>query len=175
MCVYILHASPVCVPACAYMYIYIAHVGTCKHTRTHMHTNRQALTHTHTRVLPQGTWPAEADNRAVQANGPEARRTLCCVRGHRQTPFQGAHFLTLLLRFPLHHGLTRRVGQTRICTPYMAVCMVISLLKYRIYTEYAYVCMALASPIYTRSLYHGLTHMSACAFSTSSSVLCMSL
>jgi len=37
-----------------------------------------------------------------------------------------------------------RVGQNRICTPYMAVCMAVSLLNYRMYTIYAYVCMALA-------------------------------
>ena len=39
-----------------------------------------------------------------------------------------------------------RVGQNCIYTPYMTVCMVISLPKIRIYTVYIYRCMVLANP-----------------------------
>jgi hypothetical protein len=39
-----------------------------------------------------------------------------------------------------------RVGQNRKHAPYMAVCMVISLLKNRMYTVYAYKYMVLAHP-----------------------------
>jgi hypothetical protein len=46
--------------------------------------------------------------------------------------------------------LINRVGQNRIYTPYMTVCMVISLpkIKFRIYTVYTYKCMVLANPMY---------------------------
>ena len=43
----------------------------------------------------------------------------------------------------------RRVGQNRISAPYMTVCMVIFLLKYRMYTVYTYKCMVLANPKHT--------------------------
>jgi len=43
----------------------------------------------------------------------------------------------------------RRVGQNRISAPHMTVCMVISLLKYRMYTVCTYKCMVLANTIYT--------------------------
>jgi len=43
-----------------------------------------------------------------------------------------------------------RVGQNRISAPYMTVCMVISLLKYRAYTVYTYKYMVLANPRYIR-------------------------
>jgi hypothetical protein len=39
-----------------------------------------------------------------------------------------------------------RVGQNRIPAPYMTVCMVISLPRYRIYTVHTYKCMVLANP-----------------------------
>jgi len=39
-----------------------------------------------------------------------------------------------------------RVGQSRIYTPYMTVCMVISLLKYRMYIVYTYKYVVLAHP-----------------------------
>jgi hypothetical protein len=41
-----------------------------------------------------------------------------------------------------------RVGQNRISAPYMTVCMVIFLLKNRMYTVYTYKCMVLANPMY---------------------------
>ena len=41
-----------------------------------------------------------------------------------------------------------RVGQNRVYTPYMTVCIVISLPKYRIYIVYTYMCMVLAIPTY---------------------------
>jgi hypothetical protein len=39
-----------------------------------------------------------------------------------------------------------RVGQDRIFTPYMTVCMVISLLNHGMYTVYTYKCLVLAHP-----------------------------
>ena len=56
----------------------------------------------------------------------------------------------LNLRRPLVPGLVLiiRVGQNRIFAPYMTECMVISLLKYRMYTVYTYKCMVLANPSY---------------------------
>jgi hypothetical protein len=45
--------------------------------------------------------------------------------------------------------LTVRVGQKRIYTPYMTVCMVISLLKHRMYTVFTYKYMVLAHLTYS--------------------------
>ena len=45
--------------------------------------------------------------------------------------------------------MLHRVGQNRICTPYMAVCMMISLLSV-LYIHRIYVCMVLANPIEAR-------------------------
>jgi len=41
-----------------------------------------------------------------------------------------------------------RVGQNRMCTLYLIVCMVMSLLKYRIFNVYTDVSMVLANPIH---------------------------
>ena len=50
-----------------------------------------------------------------------------------------------------------RVVQNRIYTPYLTVCMVISLPKYRIYNVYTYKCMVLANPRYML-IVHGTVH-----------------
>jgi len=60
---------------------------------------------------------------------------------------RGGVFAICLLFFHGIPTLVFRVGQNRICTPYMTVYMVISLLDYRMYTMYTYVCMILANPI----------------------------
>jgi hypothetical protein len=50
-----------------------------------------------------------------------------------------------------------RVGQNRICTLYMTVCMVLPLLKYPIYK---YMYMVLANPKHDKTA-HCVYHMSA--------------
>jgi len=42
-----------------------------------------------------------------------------------------------------------RVGQNRICAPYMTICMVVSLLRILCNTVYAYDCMVLVIPAVT--------------------------
>jgi hypothetical protein len=48
----------------------------------------------------------------------------------------------------VHVMIIIRVDQNRKSAPYMTVRMVISLLKYRMYTVYIYKCMVLANPNY---------------------------
>ena len=61
-----------------------------------------------------------------------------------------------------------KVGQNRISAPYMTVCMVISLLKYCMYTVYTYKCIILANPSDVGNGCHCLRSASCSFFKLSS-------
>ena len=115
------------------------------HTHTHTHTRTRTRTHT-TPTIPDIRSPPAAPLQPQTAAASTSRislwpcATTCTCLGHRFSLWWGVFTWWECLR-----GFICRVGQNRICTPYMTVYLVIFLPKipyiHRIY-------MVLANPIY---------------------------